>query len=194
MSKILIDAIIECFKEENETRQSYNQQELIDIPFYLSVLEQGLSDDKYKELHHDLEKLKWRLVFVDEENYYIENKIQVVFEDVNIPYSYIINFEYDNRHWGYCQCSKDDDDYDERYDCCGHGCDWSAPKFTIIKEIYLGSSSFEGDEHDYWDFEDKYYNIDDKDKKEQAKLAKIKALEEEKSRIEKELAELKNID
>lgn len=192
MSNNLIESIIKCFEEENENREYYKHK-LIDIPFYVSVLEQNLNNDKYKELHKDLEKLEWHLVFLDEENYYINSKIQIVFEDRNIPYSYMITFEYDNRYWGYCQCSKEDADYDARYDCCGHGCDWSAPKFSITKETYLGSSSFKGDEHDYWDFKDNYYSVTEKDKQEQERLSKIKALKEEKAKIEKELNELENV-
>lgn len=194
MSKILIEAIIKCFEEENRDRTYYEGAKQIDIPFYISVLEQSLNDDKYKELHEDLEKSDWNLVFLDGDGYYVTHKIQIIFEDATIPYLYTIGFEYDDRRFKYCECSKGDPDYDERYDCCGHGCDWDAPKFSINKEIYLGSSSFDGDEHDYWDFKDKFYNIDDKNKKEQKKLARIKVLEEEKIRIEKELAELKNID
>ena len=192
MSNNLIKSIIECFEEENENRKYY-EHKLIDIPFYVSVLEQSINNDKYKELHKDLENLEWHLVFIDEENYHIDNKIQVVFEDVSIDYSYIISFGYDDRYWGYCRCSKGDVGYDTRYGCCGYRCDWSAPKFTITKETYLGSNSFKGDEHDYWDFKDNYYSVTEKDKQEQERLSKIKVLKEEKARIEKELNELENV-
>ena len=192
MIKKLIDAVIECFEDENKSRKYYGHK-LIEIPFFISVLEQSINNNKYKELHKDLKELDWHLEFIDEENCDGDIKIQIVFEKIDIFYSYIISFGYENRHWNYCQCSEGDVDYDARYDCCGHGCDWSAPEFSITKEIYLGKSSFNGDEHDYWVYKDKYYGITEKDKKEEERLFKIKMLEEEKARIEKELSELEKL-
>ena len=47
-----------------------------------------------------------------------------------------------------------------------------------------------GDEHDYWDFKDKFYNIDTKEKEEQQKQAKKNMLKEEIKRLQSELNKL----
>ena len=97
----------------------------------------------------------------------------------------------DERHWGFCQCSAGDEDYDERHSCCGHDCDWTAPAYSIEKVIDLGRKEWEGDEHDYWDFEDKFYNIDEKEKQEKQKQAKINSLKNQIEDLKKELDNLK---
>lgn len=191
MYKKLIDKIIKCLENENSNRVYYDDKE-IDIPFYISVLEQSLGNSKYKDLHNDLENLKWDVVFIDEEEYYTEFKIQVYFENIEINYSYMIIFEYDERHTGYCQCSKNDDNYNELYDCCGIDCDWDAPKFSIIKMCNIGSSSFKGEQRDYWGYKDKYYSIT-REKEKEENLNKIKMLKEQKARIEEKIKELENV-
>lgn len=102
-------------------------------------------------------------------------------DDYDFPecYTYNIEFQYDARPWGFCECSENDLDYDKRYDCCGHGCDWSAPSFSITKTMELGGYSWNGDAHDFWNFEDKFNNIDEVEKKELEKQAEIKRLKKQ---------------
>lgn len=204
MVKQLINKIIECLESENEDRKYYEKR-LIDIPFNIVTLEQYLSDDTYKELHNDLAKYDFDVHFVedkDEKGYLKERYIRIYLyekgneEDYYCDYStnftYKITLDKDDRDWGYCECEESDKDYDARYRCCGHGCDWTAPAFSISKEIYIGRNVFKGDEHDFWDYRDEYNNITEVDKKELERLSKIKQLEEQREYIENELKKLNN--
>ena len=108
-------------------------------------------------------------------------------------FQYEINFIYNQRDWGYCQCTPDMKDYREDKHCCGHGCDWWAPSFEIKKSYLMNRYSWNGDEHDYWGFEDEFYMSDKElaDKKE--KEDRERQIEELRNRIEsnqKKLAEL----
>lgn len=84
-------------------------------------------------------------------------------------------------------------DYREDKHCCGYGCDWWAPAFEIRKSYIMGRHSWDGDEHDYWDFEDDFYK-DDKEladkKAEEDRLIKIKELKNQIETASKKLAEL----
>lgn len=205
MIKELINKIIECLESENKDRKYYNNP-LIDIPFNIVTLEQYLNDDTYKELHNDLTKYDFEINFFedkDEDGYLKERYIKVyLYEKGNeedyycdnfTNFTYKITLDRDDRDWGYCECSEEDEDYDTRYRCCGHGCDWTAPAFSITKEIHIGRNVFKGDQHDFWDYRDKYNNITEVDKKELEKLAKIKQLEEQKEYIENELKKLNSL-
>lgn len=190
MVKELLERIEEEIKNHNEGIRGWlsneNESE-IDIPYSLIVLEQHLSDDKYKELHNDLKNNEWDVFFKESNEHYINGRLDVIFDNEEINYHYTINLGNEPRMWGYCDCSEDDADYDYRYRCCGHGCDWTAPKFNIIKETYLGACSFNGDEHDYWDYKDKYNNVTLVDKEQQEKESKLKRLKEEMVRIQAEI-------
>lgn len=202
MVKELIKLIIEELERENKSRK-YNNERLIDIPFNIVTLEQHLENDTYKELHKDLEKYNFNVQFIedkDEEGYLEERYIKVyLYEEGDeenyycdnfANFSYKIRLDKDERDWGYCQCEEGDNDYDARYRCCGHGCDWTAPAFSVNKIINIGGNVFKGDEHDFWDYRDKYNNVTEVDKKEQERLAKIRMLKEEQEYILKQLAEL----
>ena len=108
-------------------------------------------------------------------------------------YYYRICFSYDKRDWGYCECTPDMEDYREDKKCCGHGCDASFCSFSLHKINNIMSDSWHGDEHDYWDFEDKFYMDDkelaDKKNKEETER-KIRELQERISSDSKKLAEL----
>ena len=109
-------------------------------------------------------------------------------------YSYKIEFGKDDRSWGYCTCTNEDQDYREDKDCCGHGCDWTAPTISIKKIISLGNNGWTGDEHDYWDFEDNFYKSNDelaKGKEEQEKLDRIEYIETTIDELKNELLKLK---
>ena len=69
--------------------------------------------------------------------------------------SYRIDFLYDCRYWGYCECEPYDEGYDENHNCCGDGCDWEAPSFRLTKER-ITSFSWSGKEKDYWEYENEY--------------------------------------
>lgn len=99
-----------------------------------------------------------------------------------IKYEYEINFSYVERYWGYCECEPGDEDYREDHQCCGRICDWDAPVVSISRCYKYDSGEWEGDEHDYWDFEDSFYkdSVEEKARKEEEeRKLRIKQLEEQ---------------
>ena len=207
----LIKKIVECLSKENEDRECHSKNKL-NIPFLIAPLSQSL--EQFDSLIKDLEEhTYYEVIYIEpeQENYYSNGYIEITLKkndnELNedekyikenneysyfpTDYSYKINFGMDERHWGFCQCSEGDEDYDERHGCCGHGCDWTAPEYFIEKVIDLGRKEWEGDEHDYWNFEDKFYNVDEKEKQEQQKQAKINRLKNQIEDLQKELDKLK---
>lgn len=180
-----IDRVIGILESENDSNEKqYN------IPFIIAPLDQRLNE--CKEFLKDLQSHNYyiNVLDIDDEDYYTNAKLQIGFYDNKdedddecywnyLNFSYTINFVRVERYWGYCECSEGDEDYDIRYKCCGHGCDWSAPSFSIIKQYSCGDYSWNGDEHDYWDFEDKFNNVTLEEKKSLQKKAEIKSLEKQ---------------
>ena len=185
MINIFINEIIELLKRENEDRKRNDKYE-IDIPFNIITLEQSLGLDSYKELIDDLGLYNFDISYVNtDEEYYSNGEINIYLtksnddeygrEQLNKTYKIILNEE--PRDWGYCQCEKGDADYEARYDCCGHGCDWTAPSFSIVKMIALGNNSFNGDANEFWKYSDKFHNVSEKEKEEsnrQSEIARVK--------------------
>jgi hypothetical protein len=123
--------------------------------------------------------------------FHVSDKVYEGLED----YQYEINFNYDPRDWGYCQCTSDMEDYREDKCCCGHGCDWWAPAFEMRKSFSVGSHNWNGDEHNYWEFEDEFYKENRELAEKEANESKEREIKELKARIEadtKKLAELEN--
>lgn len=190
MKNKLIQEMIKTLENVNP-----NKKHILNIPWIIAPFEQHLSEDNYKELLNDLKDNDFYVSYYKDDNEYYTNgsfEIHIYKTHNALPYYYKITLGYDER-WGYCECVEGDNDYDARYNCCGRGCDWDAPSFRIEKISNLGSSSFDGDEHDIWDYEDKYNNITLKDKEEQAKSIEIKKLLKEQSEIKKRLKELNYI-
>ena len=202
----LINKIIDELKRVNEDKE-YRGERRLNIPFMIAPLSQSL--EQFKSLINDLEEHTYygvTYIEPEQENYYSNGTIGITLEKNDneldkeekyikeheeysyfpTDYTYKINFEIDERDWKLCQCSEGDKDYDKKHNCCGHGCDWSAPACSIEKVIEIGSKVWEGDEHDYWDFEDNFYNIDEKEK--QAKINRLKNQIED---LQKELDKLK---
>ena len=208
----LINRIIDELKEINEDKEYRGEREL-NIPFMIAPLSQSL--EQFDSLINDLGKHTYygvNYIEPEQENYYSNGTIEITLEkndnELNedekyikendehsyfpTDYTYKINFEIDERGgWGFCQCSEGDEDYDERHKCCGHGCIWTAPTYSIQKVIELGRKAWRGDAHDYWDFEDKFYNVDKKEKEEKQKQAKINRLKNQIEDLQKELDNLK---
>jgi len=196
----LINKIIEEFKREQVKR----------IPFLIAPLEQHLNSENFEELFKDLDKKDFYIQYEEDhsEGYTngsitieLQEKSEGELEDEEsysytndhyVNYNYEITFDYDPRHWGYCQCDTEDKDYDSRYRCCGHGCDWTAPSFKIVKHESLGGCSWTGDEHDFWDFKDKFNNIDNKQLEEDKKQAEIKYIQEQIEYYSDKLEKAKN--
>ena len=205
-----LDYLIEELKRTNEDRKSYDIKEL-NIPFIISSLWQSFknSPDNYKDFVSDLEKWSDYNVNIEESQNDYNGIIGVVvnlvkyehcedledfFNNYNYPeHDYKFEFTYDQRNYGYCDCTPDMPDYREDKQCCGHGCDASFCSFELHKIIKLGGDTWHGDEHDYWDFEDEFYVSDKElaDKKTQKEREIM--IEQLKNQIEittKKLAEL----
>ena len=204
LQKFLENVITEL-KRTNEDRKIYDIKGL-DIPFIVSSLWQSFNNnpDKYKEFISDLGKWSDYNVNIDESrnDYNGIIDVTVVLADIGnseyldvlySDYDYRFEFSYDTRDYGYCECSPDMPDYREDKHCCGHGCDASFCKFDLYKVLHITNDTWQGDEHDYWDFEDEFYMNDKElaDKKaEEDRLIKIEELKNQIETASKKLAEL----
>lgn len=106
-----------------------------------------------------------------------------------LNYYYKMTLLFDERNWGYCECTPDMEGYNETYECCGVGCDWSAPSIQLDKIENVGYASFDGYQRDMWELEKKWSTYlkvyEDKQKQERIKYIdeQIARLEEEKQRL-----------
>jgi hypothetical protein len=190
---------------ENDDRK-YQEKRKLNIPYIIAPLVQNLNNDTYKKFIEDISNHSYFInYFSDNTGGYTNGYIDVNIykkseEDCNDfycpeleSYSYKIEFGKDQRDWGYCECIPEDEGYREDKDCCGYGCNWTAPTFKVEKFIYIGNNSWEGYQHDYWEFEDEFYKSDKELAEEKAKKEKEDRIEYLKSSIEsmqKELFEL----
>lgn len=100
-----------------------------------------------------------------------------------LDYHYTITLKYDERNWHYCDCTPSDVGYNPAYDCCGNGCDWSAPQIQVERIHNVTCQSFEGCESDLWKLEEKWNKCDD-ELKEKFKLQQVQSLEEQIKELE----------
>lgn len=205
--QIFLDRFIEELKEEGK-----RQRAEFDIPFIISSLTQSFQNnpEKYYQFAKDLDVYSdYTITILNSQNDYngiIDVQINLVkyifkdgsmYEDQKHPeHIYELCFTYDTRDYGYCECTPDMPDYREDKHCCGHGCDAVFCEFSLHKVLQIASGSWDGDEHDYWDFEDEFYlrNKELAEKKE--KEDREREIEELKRRIEadqKRLAKLECI-
>ena len=193
-----IERLVEVLKYEN-TYGELNGKEL-DVPFLVSALWQDLM---YNSKHYDVfcsdlrDCDNYDIVIEDSEYYICKANVIIYNEEVyGLIFRYELTFSYDEHNLGYCECKPGDPDYREDKHCCGHGCDWDAPSIEVRKSFLVSNHSWSGDEHDYWDFEDKFY-ADDKEANEKKLLAerecKIRNLKETIENAQKELKELENL-
>ena len=206
-----LDTFVNELKRENNDREYQNKRKL-DIPFIISTLYQSFSKntEKYKEFISDLEKWSDYGLFIDKPENDYDGIIDVMVElikydeeskeeyyDYDTPnYDYKLCFSYDERDWGYCECTPDMHDYREDKHCCGHGCDASFCAFELHKIVHVVKDTWNGDEHDYWEFEDEFYASDKELADKKAEEDKARMIKELKRRIEadsKKLAELTSI-
>ena len=200
-----LDNLVEALKDENENmgwdnKNEENKESIFDIPFLVSSLWQAFREklDTYTDFIKCLNHTFYQIHIVkSDDNYYGICKAIVTFYDSKETkdFQYEIDFLYNQRDWGYCQCTPDMKDYREDKHCCGHGCDWWAPSFEIRKSYRINIQSWDGDEHDYWDFEDEFYLSDKELAEKKENEDREREIWELKSRIEadqKRLAELEN--
>lgn len=168
-----IDELVEAFKIENKEKK---EQREFDIPFLISTLYQSFkNEDNTKTYFHFVEDLDfysdYNIDVVDSANDYngivdvYINLVKFTEEEYGMPlypsYDYKISFEFEDRHWGYCECTPDMPDYREDKQCCGHGCDATFCEFNLYKIMKVTHGFWKGDKHDYWDFEDDFYKTDE---------------------------------
>ena len=198
-----LDNFIEELKYENKNRVYHCKKEF-DIPFIISSLYQSFENhtDAYKEFIADLKKDNSYSIVINNPNdeYEVVNvsiyvhKFNEEFQiEEDLDYHYNIIFYYDERNYGYCECTPDMRDYREDKHCCGHGCDATFCRFELKKVLDVFGCGWEGDEHDYWDFEDEFYLSEQElaaKKAEEEKNYTIKMLKQRIAADSKRLAEL----
>lgn len=193
-----LDNFIEELKRENSDRK-YREIMEFNIPFIISSLYQSFKNntDKYTGFITDLDKYsEYNIIIENTTNEYngiVDVLVNLVrckehedpadfYDNYEVAdYDYKFCFSYDERNWGYCECTPDIPDYREDKQCCGHGCDAAFCQFDLYKVLHITKDTWNGDEHDYWDFEDEFYMSD-------KELADKKAIEER----ERMIKELKN--
>lgn len=203
-----LEELKDTLESENESREYENLTEddrysIFNIPFLMSSLWEAFraEPNTYSDFIESLNKsYDYQILITEPDNdyygickaivgFHVSDKVYDGLEDCQ----YEINFNYDPRDWGYCECTSDMEDYREDKHCCGHGCDWWAPAFEMRKSFSVGSHEWDGDEHDYWNFEDEFYASDKKLADKKAEEDKARMIKELKNRIEadsKKLAEL----
>ena len=208
-----IENLIEELKRENEDIKYCNGKKL-DIPFIISSLWQSFNnrENDYREFISDLKNYSEYNVIIedskDDYNGIVDIFINLVKYEVlddaedfssdnyDCPgYGYRFEFSYDERNWGYCECTPDMPDYREDKHCCGHGCDAHFCQFDLYKVIHITKDTWNGDEHDYWNFEDEFYMSEKELSDKKAEEDRLRKIEELKNQIEvasKKLAELEN--
>ena len=207
-----LDKLIEELKREKEYSRLKNDQ--LDIPFIISAMYQSFKNntEKYEDFIADLDKYSdYGLYVEDSQNDYnglIDIGITLVryINDVNDPtfadydnpdYDYKFTLTYDERHYAYCECTPDMEDYRDDKGCCGHGCDASFCAFELHKIVHVVEDSWHGDEHDYWEFEDDFYKTDKElgeKKVEEDKVRMIRNLKKTIEEATKKLAELEGVE
>lgn len=204
LSNDTLQKFLDCFVETLKREVEYGTK--IDIPFIISSLYQSFNNDtwKYEEFVDDLIKyIDYNIIIEESSNDYngiidvtvsLARYNDICMEDISCPdYNYLLRFSYEDRDYGYCECTPDMPDYREDKHCCGHGCDASFCSFSLHKVLNIVSDSWHGDKHDYWKFEDEFYASDkelaDK-KKEEDRVMEIEELKNRISADSKRLAEL----
>lgn len=199
-----LDDFLQEFSPKLDWYNGEFKENKLNIPFHISVLWQEFKNncDKYNEFIQYLNKYEYYFN-IDISNLY-DVRIYVRFyknatddsDEEDIPVTYEFSFGSDQRYYGDCDCTPNDKDYREDKECCGHGCDWDAPNVDIYKRELINDASWQGDQHDYWDFEDEFY-LDDKEANEkrmkEEREYKIKNLKETIENAQKELKELENL-
>lgn len=197
-----IEELVEELKMKNGELEWDGLERLkLDIPFIISTLYQDFNNNTYvyKKFIEDLDFYTDYNIDIIETNNDYNGIVDVYITLVktgceNIytksDYDYKISFNFENRFFGYCECTPDMPDYREDKKCCGHGCDATFCEFNLYKIMKVAHGSWEGDEHDYWDFEDDFYKTDEElllkkqeeDKKHEIELCK-KHIEEYTKRL-----------
>ena len=162
------------------------------IPYYETLL---IHKNKLKEILADYEQYHMDLQYIenDEHDYYTEGTIDIYFyhNNVSVDYHYEIELSHRDEMQGYCQCTPEDEGYNEEHTCCGYGCDYYFPEVYIKKVTGIASAYFEGYANELWELEkkwDKYLS----DHHEEKKKVELERIEERIRELEEKRANLLN--
>lgn len=175
-----IEEVVECLKDED-----------VNIPYLILPLVQSIGNEKFDNFFEDLENHKNYSLCYEKDSTERDTSGSMF---IYLPnYFYEIEFGFDVRDWGNCECEEGDIDYRADKYCCGHGCDWDAPTISLYKTEILLNHDFDGDEHDFWDFEDGYYKLDKETNEEKTHKCKSERITYLKTNIERMQAELADL-
>lgn len=187
--QFFLENLIEKLKEENK-RTSGAEWHGVNIPFVISSLHQDFQNNIsiYNSFIEDLNAYpNYSIIVTDSQNKYngiIDVEVNLVkfiecndsdFPDSKSPnYSYKLCFSNEERNYGYCLCVPDMPDYREDKHCCGHGCDADFCKCSLYKVLHFATAKWSGDEHDYWEFEDKFWKEEKGGEIQEKEISKLK--------------------
>lgn len=198
-----IKDLINELNDINERQLEYNNKPKLNVCWCISVLDQQL--EHCYEFINTITKYNYLINGYEEPtpNKYNNGRIRVLIEkpeeemdcslDTYYNYCYYIEFTFDERSWGYCECTPKDIHYNAEHGCCGCGCDWTAPAVKIIKEEIIGCFEWSGYEKDYWEYEKKFKIIDSNNNEENERLEKEKiriCLEEQIAELQERIKQL----
>jgi len=193
-----IESLIQELNRENEYRIAYDKNP-INVCYMVAALSQHLESCS-EEFIQDISQYSFYINGYEEDQTegYSLGSIDVLIEKPNeekeseymmhayYDHHYKIDFLFDDRYWGYCECSPEDAGYVEEHQCIGMGCDWSAPAFRISKISHVGYGKWDGNEKDYWSFE-KQFRENEANKNEEVERYQK---EQEKKRLETQIKEI----
>lgn len=133
-----------------------NVIEELPITDILSVIEQNIIDNKYIELIKDIEFNYFEIHYkhINKKSFDGIVEISVLKNNDVKEYKLLMGSKFEGI--GYCNCSPNDENYNEKYKCCGIECDWCKPTMTVLGQRLLGMSEFLGTQKILWENEEKY--------------------------------------
>ncbi|MBX4152376.1 hypothetical protein [Paenibacillus lautus] len=195
-----IRALIDELNNVNQSERIGEEASPLDVCYIVSVVDQQI--EQHHEFMETISKYRFHINGYEEDHSggYTNGEISILIEkpdeekqsdychDAYYDYEFIISFGFDERYWGYCQCEPGDHGYEVEHNCCGNGCDWTAPSFHITKAIRRGGGSWNGSEKDYWKYKRKF-NENELNKNREVEELKKK---QEREHIEKQIQSLQD--
>lgn len=135
------------------------------LPFITSSLYQILANPTCKSVDFisDIAKYRVDIDVEDTNNDYEVAIVKIYLYDkqskIEKDHYYKMHFILDPRYNNYCQCTSDMEGYREDKQCCGYDCDATFCTCFIDRIDPICFHKWNGCEHDYWDYEDKFYEV-----------------------------------
>lgn len=183
--------LINEIEELNDKREDKDK---LNTAFLIAPLAQDINYhfEKYTDFAEDLRYLGLVCAEVISNDYKDQVKANIYIDEEE-KYYYEIIFDSDTSYLGYCGCIKTDKGYREDKQCCGYDCDWDYPTIEVRKVQIVSKHNWEGTQHEYWDFEDEFFDKNDKAKRERIKKEskiRVEFLQNEIRRMQDELKEI----